>query len=177
MESLWAWVLGAITKTWTSVLVWLLNKTQLRLGIDRDHDVAVFKKLDALADESRISNILNARIYTKRIQLQDNYTLSDLVQALGLIENRFLDTVLQQQAEALGKQMGSLLDFVQGTFFSVPPYDRKLVPESSDWLKFRPDPIASDVYDKEWEELQTKIDRAWEAYKAFRLSVKERLKV
>jgi len=63
--------------------------------------------------------------------------------------------------------MADLLNFVRQTFFAVP----------GEWLRFYPDPIDSDRYDREWADLCGKIEKSWEAYKSFRLTVKNRLTV
>jgi hypothetical protein len=148
-------------------LSWVLNFVQGRLGIDRDHDVAIFRKLDAIGTESRIDDILNSRIYNSSFRRDDDHTLSDFIEGLSRIENRFLDSTLQKTAEEMRDHMADLLVFVRRTFFSIP----------GGWLKFYPDPIDEDRYNKEWAELCSKIEKSWETYKSFRMAVKKRLKV
>ncbi|MHC9064012.1 hypothetical protein ACYX34_15155 [Nitrospira sp. CMX1] len=147
-------------------LSWVLNFVQGRLGVDRDHDVAIFRKIDAIGTESRIDQILNSRIYNSRLNREDHHTLGDLIEALSRIENRFLDSTLQKAAEELRDEMTELLGFVSRTFFSV----------SGGWHKFYPDPIDKDYYDKQWAELCSKLEKSWETYKSFRMTVKKRLK-
>lgn len=149
------------------LLLWLLNFIQARIGLDRDHDVAIFRKIDAIGSECRISDILNSHVYNKRIRINDNRTLDDLVDALLHIENKFLDRTLQRKAEQMRKEMSDLLGLVHSTFFST----------RGEWLKFYPDPIGKDHYDRQWTQLNKKIDTSWEAYKTFRLAVKQRLRI
>jgi hypothetical protein len=140
---------------------------QTRLGLSRDHDVANFRKLDALADESTIDNLINSRIYNRRITLADGHLLDDFILALQRIENRFLDHELQKYAESLSLELNRLRASVQASFFSV----------GEGRLKFRPDFIDPKVYDAEWQDILHRIENAWNAYKTYRLAVKERLKV
>lgn len=79
--------------------------------------MTTFRKIDAIGSESRVSEILNSHIYNKRIRIDDNHTLSDLVDALLRIENRFLDSTLQRTTEQMRKEMSELLGLVNSTFF------------------------------------------------------------
>jgi len=45
------------------------NWIKSRLGLNREHDAALFKKLDAIADESRVDKILNQIIFTSYFYL------------------------------------------------------------------------------------------------------------
>lgn len=157
----WLWIILR------PLLSWILNFAQTHLGIDRDHDIAIFRKLDAIGTEGRIDDIVNNRIYNSSFRREDDHTLSDLIEGLSRIENRFLDSTVQKAADEMRDQMAGLLGFVRQTFFSIP----------GGWLKFYPDPIAQDRYDTEWAKLCSKIEKSWEAYKSFRMTVKKRLKV
>lgn len=157
---------SALISFFKPFLSWVLNFVQARLGIDRDHDVAIFRKIDAIGAEGRIDDILNSRIYNSRFTREDDHTLCDLIEGLSRIENRFIDNPLQKSADQMRNEMADLLTFVRRTFFS-----------HGDWLRFYPDPIDQEFYDKEWAELCTKIEKSWEAYKSFRMTVKKRLKV
>lgn len=145
----------------------LLNWVQSRMGLNREHDVAIFKKLDAIADEPRIDKILNTSIYTSYFHAEEDDLLAKFIDALQRIESQYLESVIRLRAEELAWEMGELLSFVRQTFWSVP----------AGHLKFRPDPIDSDVYDAEWKQLKEKLEKAWEAYKSYRSAVKDRLRV
>ncbi len=134
-------------------------------GVRRDHDVAIFRKLDAIANEAGIDNILNGCLYTKSVTTEDVEILYKLKEELLRIENQYLDGDLRRQGERFAQELGALLSFVGGTFW----------PTGEGRRGFRPEQIDSDVYDREWEELGKKIDSAWDAYKAYRRMVKEKL--
>lgn len=157
----WLWILLK------PLLSWLNKFSQARLGIDRDHDVAIFKKLDAIGTESQIKDILNDRIYTSSFRLEDDHILSDFIDGLSRIETRFLDTTVQKAADEMRDHLADLQSFVRRTFSSI----------HGGWLKFYPNRIDEDRYNKEWAELCSKIDKSWEAYKSFRMTVKKRLMV
>lgn len=148
------------------ILARVLDFLNARFGIDREHDVRIFKKLDSIADEPCVDNLLNDRIFTSNLRIEDCRRLDNLIEALERIENQYFDPKVRLRAEQLAWELKELSSHVFRTFFSV----------GDGWLKFRPDPIAPEVYEKEWEELNAKLEKAWEAYKDYRLTVKVRLK-
>ncbi len=133
----------------------------------RQSDTTVFTRLDAMANEALVDDLLNDRIYTSTLKLEDIRLLEDFVVGLQRIENRYLDLKLRGHAEELARDLDAVLSIVDRTFFSV----------GDGWQKFRPDPIDPEIYDKEWDELKEKLDRAWKAYMRYRSAVKERLMV
>lgn len=140
---------------------------QTKGKLDRDHDITVFRKLDSVANESRLDDILNSRIANSRLRMEDHYALADLIDALNRIENAFLNNTLKSRASELVKGLDQLLICVMRTFFRIP----------NGYLKFYPDIIDGKRYDAEWREVTQKIDTAWKSYKAFRLAVKKHLRV
>jgi hypothetical protein len=136
-------------------------------GINRDHDVAVFRKLDAIVDEAKMDDLINDRIYTSNITLQDTHSMADFLTALRRIENRYLNKTIQERVNELDREMDGLLGLVLATFWMV----------RGDRLKFRPDPIDEKIYQAEWKELCHRIDSTWKAYRAYRTAVKDLLKV
>jgi hypothetical protein len=145
--------------------VW--NWWRSRMGLNRDHDLAIFKKLDAIANEPNIDEILNDRIFTSNLRLNDAHVIDDLIVALRRNENQYIDATIQLRAGELAHEMGALMSFVAKKFLSVP----------GQLLAFRPDPIDEDVYSAEWKELNEKLKKAWEAYKTYRQAVKDRLMI
>ena len=143
------------------------NGFKSRLGLNWEHDIAIFKKLDILADESRVDKILNQSIFTSYFYYEEYDVLRQFINALHRIENQYLESVVRLRAEQLAWEMGELLSFVHQTFWAVP----------AGHLKFRPDPIDRDVYDAEWKELNDKLEKTWAAYKTYRSAVKDRLTV
>lgn len=137
------------------------------LPAHREHDIAMFRKLDHIASESVINDLLNSKIYRSDFRLEDDHLLVDFIDQLQRVENRYLDDELRNQAEHLFINLGALLTIVRRTFFSI----------GEGRLKFYPDLIDSKAYDKEWDHLLKAIESAWNAYKRFRLTVKERLLV
>ena len=138
-----------------------------RMHLNRKHDVAIFKKLDAIADESRVDEILNRSIYTSHFHFEEHDVLRQFINALQRIENQYLESVIRLKAEQLAWEMGGLLSFVGQTFWSVP----------AGHLTFHPDPIDPEVYDAERKQLNEKLEKAWDAYKTYRTVVNERLRV
>lgn len=136
-------------------------------GYNREHDLSIFKKLDAIANEEKIDDILNRGIYTHAIQLSETHVPDDLIIALQRYENQYINETLRLRASELAWEMGQLMSHVAKTFFSV----------GGGRLKFRPDPIDEDVYNAERIELNERLEKAWEAYKTYRLAVKDRLMV
>ncbi len=145
----------------------LWNWFRSRVGLNREHDVAIIKKLDAIANEARVDEILNDRIFRSNLRYDDVDVLRDLIETFNRIENRYLDGTVQLRAEELAWEMDRLLSLVHQTFWEVP----------SGKLKFHPDWIDPLVFDAEWKELNEKLECTWEAYKTYRMAVKDRLKL
>lgn len=137
------------------------------LPANLEHDTAMFRKLDHMADERTVRDLLNRKIYTKDFRIEDDHLLDDLIDEFQRIENRYLDEELRTQSEKLVEKLLALLNMVRRTFFSV----------GDGRLKFYPDPIDSKHYDAEWTELVKAIDSGWTEYKTYRMTVKERLRV
>ncbi len=155
----WLKAFPLILKLWN----WLRTKT----GQNREYDTFVFKTLDAIADERKVDDILNFRIFTSDHRIEYDHLLQDFIDALLLIENQYIDPVINLRARELAWETSELMTIVRQTFWKVP----------SGRLKFRPDPIDKDVYDAEWKELNLRLERAWDAYKTYRMAVKSRLMV
>jgi hypothetical protein len=143
----------------------LWNWVRSRLGLIREHDVAIFKKLDAILDEPGVDKILNHSIHTSYLQVEEKKRLLMLVENLQRVENQYLQSVVRLRAEELAWEREQLLGIIDKTFGSVRP----------GYLGFRPDPIDPTVYDVEWNVLNKKLETAWSAYRAYRSAVKERL--
>jgi len=147
------------------ILEKLLNWFRWCLGLNREHDIAVFKKLDAIANEQKIDQILNDHIYTNDLWPNDVTLLQGFVDAIQRTENRYTDSTIQLRAEELAFEMDNLLCLVAKTFFLVP----------GKRLQFYPEQIREEIFEADWEKLKELLGKAWDAYKAYRLSVKVRL--
>jgi hypothetical protein len=86
---------------------------------------------------------------------------------VGTLLNQYLESVIRLRAEQLAGEMGELLSFVGQTFWLGP----------AGHLTFRPDPIDPDVCDAEGKQLDEKLAKTWDTYKAYRKVVKERLMI
>ena len=145
----------------------LWNWVRSWIGLNREHDVKIFEKLNAMLDESRVDRILNQSIYTSYLRLEEREHLYKFVEALQREENQYLESVVRLRAEELGWEMDQLLGIVGSTFWS----------DDRDIFRFRPDPIDPAVYDAEWKELNEKLEKAWAAYRTYRKAVRDRLRV
>jgi hypothetical protein len=65
------------------------------------------------------------------------------------------------------QELGHLLKFTRGTFYLT----------EGDRVKFYPDRIEKERYDREWKQLQAHISITWDAYRQYRLAAKKALKV
>jgi hypothetical protein len=137
------------------------------LGANREHDVAVHHKLDAIIDDSRMEKLLRYSFFTECLRSEERDLLYQFVDALQCAENQYLHPVIERRAKRLAGEMSQLLHTVGSTFSSD---DREL-------FRFRPDPLDPHAYDREWERLQDAIERTWNAYKTYRQTVKDRLQV
>jgi len=154
---------------WLSIPVVLkvLNWARARLGLNREHDCTIFRKLDDIANESKIDHILNVRIYKSDLRSDDVYLIENFIAALQRIENQYIDSTLQLRATELLWELDQLMSHVTKTFFSV----------GGNRLQFYPSPIDKDVYDAEWKELNEHLEKTWDAYGTYRIAVKDRLMV
>ncbi len=99
---------------------------QTKRKLDRDHDITVFRKLDSVANESRLDDILNSRIANSRLRMEDHYALADLIDALNRIENAFLNNTLKSRASELVKGLDQLLICVMATHFKTRWLERSM---------------------------------------------------
>lgn len=137
-----------------------------RIGLNREHDVAIFKKLDDILDESRLDTILNQNVYNGYLLMEEKRLLQDFPESLRRIENQYLEAVVRLRADELAWETDKLNDIVFQTFWMV----------SEGRLKFRPTMIDPAVYDAERKELTVRLGKAWATYKVYRQAVKDRLR-
>lgn len=137
------------------------------LPTNLEHDTTMFRKLDQIAGEITVRDLLNQKIYTNYLWLEDVHFLGDLIDEFQRIENCYLDDELRKESEKLVEKLVALLNIVRRTFFGV----------GDGRLWFYPDPIDPKRFDAEWTELVKAIDSAWTEYKTYRMTVKERLRV
>ena len=152
---------------WLSIPIVLkvLNWFHSRLALNREHDQAIFKKLDTIANEEKIDDVLNRGIFTRSIHLAEARLIEDFMLALQRYENQYIDDTLQLRAAELVWALGQLMSHVTKTFFSI----------GEGRLKFYPDLIDSEVFDADWKELEKTLEQAWDAYRKYRIAIKDRL--
>lgn len=135
-------------------------------GVNREHDISIFKKLDAIANEERIDEIINHSL-PGSIHLDVTYLLNDFVTGLRRFENQYLDPTIQPRASELAWELNRLTAHVARTFFSIGEHR----------IKFYPDPIDRSHYDTQFKVLEKCLLATWEAYRTYRLSIKDRLMI
>lgn len=150
---------------WILTLKWVPEFFASKKIREQQSDIETFKRLDAIANESQIDEILNEAIYTSHFYLNQKRILIDLIDNFSRIQNIYLDSNIKNAAEDFCKELKALLNIVSATYWKVP----------GGWLKFRPDPIDSEVYDAEWKEVNEKIGRTWLAYRNYRIKIKQNL--
>ena len=136
------------------------------LGVNREHDLAVFHKLDGILDESRMQRILNYSFFTECLHGEERELLSKFVDVLQDADE-YHNPVIQLRARKLAGEMSQLLRTVESTFWMD---DREI-------FRFRSNPVDPTAYDRELDQLHDAIDKSWKAYKTYRQTVKDRLKV
>lgn len=145
--------------------LWKLSSSFI--GVNREHDIAVFHKLDAILDESHIEKILNYSLFTECLRFEERELLYKFVDALHCVENQYLHPVIELRTKQLAREMSQLLQTVGSTFCS----------DNGTIFRFRSTPIDPTAYDREWDKLLDGIEKTWKAYKTYRRVVKDRLKV
>ena len=146
---------------------WLARRILTHADNDRSHDVALFRKLDKTASESFVGQVLNDELYILSAPMEPVYNLWDFIRQLEQVGNRYLDRKVRKRAEKLVGALRALRSIVGLTFWKV----------EKGWIKFYPDRIDSEVYEREHAELNAQIDNAWAAYKGYRVAVKDRLRI
>lgn len=145
--------------------VW--NWIKGRLGLNCEDDVAIFRKLDAIADEPLLDTILNRSIFTHNFQFEEYDALQKFIETLQRTESQYLDPTINLRARELAWEMGRLLLIVDRNFRIVP----------AGHLKFRPERIDPEEFKAEWVELNEMLEKTWIAFETYRQAVKRRLKV
>lgn len=153
------------------------------LSEHREHDKALFQKLNALMPEVALVQLLD------RLQTSDDYRDSDIapcdsfLSAMKLQENRFCDDALNDAAEALARALRVLVVFLARRFFVYPESQRgsdlryALDPELNVDRGGRFDAEAGAAYAKLCGELDENATAARKAYSAYRRAVRMTLAI
>jgi hypothetical protein len=170
-ESATAWrvlLLGIITL----IVVALMFRTRLArwvLGLStHEHDVAIFKAADAIADEQFLDGLLNRDVYQGRCELDDAIRLDHFTQYLARTENQYRDRVVRRVTTKLLAALAPVQRGVRAHFFPI---------GNSNVLKFYPDQIDEQHYRRSGEEMNAALDVAWPAFQRYRHVVKTRLTI
>ena len=137
------------------------------MGVNRQQDVEVFHRLDAILDEPRLAKMLNYSLFTERLTSEDRNLLYKFVEALLSGENQYLHPVIELRSRKLASEMSQLLGTVGATFSS----------DDGETFHFRPDQQDPAAYSRQLDTLHERIEQAWKAYKIYRQGIKDRLNV
>jgi hypothetical protein len=133
----------------------------------QDHDVEVFKKLDAVVNAAALDGILHHRILRNQQRPQDTQVLEDFLEAVSHIGTSYRHSLLQVRTEQLACALYQLLSVMRKTCGPLLQERNNLGTDPGD----SPASHAARI------ELSKKIDSAWDAYKDYREAIKDRLKV
>jgi len=144
----------------------------------REHDVALFRKGDATMNESFLNDLLNSDLFNHWCLLHDIQTVGHFCTDFKRVENQFLDRKIGDAADGVIMALSAVNSFVGVNFFrSQMPNDRDRLFLHHE-LRESPDEAKRDRY---WKvlvpELNQLLDEAWEAYKNYRSTVRNRLMV
>jgi uncharacterized protein YigA (DUF484 family) len=138
----------------------ILTRTQ-------DHDVEVFKTLDAIVNAAALDDILHHRILRNQQRPQDTQALEDFLEAVSHIGTSYGHSFLQVRTEQLACALYQLLSVMRKT----------CGPLRQERNKLGTDPGASPASNAARIELSKTIDSAWDAYKDYREAIKDKLKM
>jgi hypothetical protein len=141
----------------------ILNRTQ-------DHDVEVFKKLDAIVSEASLDHILHYRILTHQLRPQDAQALEDFLEAVSHAGTSYGHSLLRLRSEQLAFALYRLLSVMR----------RTCGPLRQEWNMLPADPGDSQgcTCNGAGIELSHNIAcDAWRAYEDYRTAIKDRLEV
>ncbi|HKT33926.1 MAG TPA: hypothetical protein VJR03_03775 [Nitrospira sp.] len=137
------------------------------LGVNREQDIEVFYRLDAIVNASRLEKLLTYSFFTESLRREERDLLYSFVDALQSVENRYLHPVVGLRARQFASEMTGVLHIVTSTFSS----------DDGETFRFRPDSVDPTAQNREWDRLHDALETSWRAYKAYRQAVKDRLKV
>jgi hypothetical protein len=133
----------------------------------RDNDLTIFTKFDAEAPESFMDDLFNQRLYNGWFTTSDIEKVGVLGEGLARIENRYLNVAMADAAAAFLTVLNQFRRFSFGRFWPI----------GNDVFKFYPERIERERYEREWSQLQIYLSDVWEAYRQYRLTAKQVLKV
>ena len=141
-----------------------LNRTQ-------DHDVEVFKKLNAIVNEAALDDILHCRIPTHQLRPQDTQALEDFLEAISHIGTSYRHSLLRLRSEQLTFALYRLRSVIRRTYGPLPQKCNMLrsnLGHSQGYYGY---------YNGARIELDHNIDTAWRAYEDYRTAIKDTLPV
>jgi hypothetical protein len=148
----------------------------------REHDVALFKKGDETVNEAFLDNLLNGNLYNHWCWLSDIRTVRHFAQDFRREENQYLDRGVRRAAlDAVGtlQKVDSFVGQHCFTLLGLP------APDPDDGIALHLYPELRDSEDQERRERYEQCARdlddlttaAWDAYRKYRATVRNRLKV
>ena len=134
------------------------------LGLStQGHDVAIFKAADVIANEPFLDGLLNRDVYQGRCELGDTIRLNQFTEYLARTENQYHDRALRRATTKLLAALAPVQRGVRAHFFTV---------GNGNLLKFYPDPIDEQHYQRSGKEMNAALDVAWPAFQRYRRVVK-----
>lgn len=179
-DSIWFWrILGLVsTVTLVTLFVW---RERLRLFLIKpgrmEHDRHTFKEADNILGEAELEWFLG-NLGADHSFLQDmRRPVSAFCKHFSRSESRYLSKDVQKKTENLVDRLNNLLDFKAEHFhiheLDIGHENPRIVMEP----RLRGQRNASDEYRKLAQELNELLDEVEEAYREYRLTVKNRLQV
>lgn len=151
-------------------------------ALQRDHDLALFRRIDAALPEVRLVAIAD------RLQTSDDYMRSDLSLLQGILDlaklesNRFCDEVLNAHFLDLAQRLKDLLDFTSKRFFRYPAEQNfgddtqyVLAPDLNEERGGRVSEESGTAYSELQETLDALVTAVRGSYRAFRAGIRASL--
>ena len=148
----------------------------------REHDVAIFKKGDATVNEPLLDNLLNGNLYNHWCRFSDIREVGHFVREFRREENQFLDRGVRKAALNAVGTLQKVDSFVGQHFFRPLGFPSP-EPDGDIMLHLYPELRHSDEreqrqrYEQRAQELDVLTTAAWVAYRKYRATVRDRLKV
>lgn len=141
----------------------------------REHDKTLFRKGDATVNEAFLDTLLNGNLYHLWCWVADIRPVRHFCQDSVREENQFLDRKVKRKALKAIQRLAAVDSFVATHFFTANNNAEmlRLYPEWRDSA----DEERRTQYWNYAKELNALTERAWEAYRTYRATVRDRLMV
>lgn len=137
----------------------------------RAHDEALFNRWEEAVNERFLANLLNGTLYNLWCWRKDILRVAEFCEDMVRVESEYLDEPIKSHAKTVLSLLGQVEGFVAEHFYPIGGED------DTARLKLYPQRIEKAKYDGYVKELHALTAAAWEAYLAFRQTIKQRLKM